>query len=267
MSREDDAPFSAELRRLREAAGLTQEELASRANLTAKAVGALERGERKRPYPHTVRALADALGLSEEERASLLAAVPRRGSTVFEEPPNAALASSLPVPPTPLVGREQELEVIGDLLRRREARVLTLTGPGGVGKTRLALEAAWEATELFPDGVVYVGLVPLGDAALVLPTIAQSLGLREPGGQSPREAVLSYLREKRLLLVLDNFEHLLEAAPEVSELIEACRELSVLVTSRAPLRVRGEQEYPVPPLALPDPTQAPDLESVASSLP
>ncbi len=86
MSREDDAPFSAELRRLREAAGLTQEELASRANLTAKAVGALERGERKRPYPHTVRALADALGLSEEERASLLAAVPRRGSTVFEEP-------------------------------------------------------------------------------------------------------------------------------------------------------------------------------------
>ncbi len=99
MSREDDAPFSAELRRLREAAGLTQEELASRANLTAKAVGALERGERKRPYPHTVRALADALGLSEEERASLLETVPRRGGTVSEEPPDAALASSLPVPP------------------------------------------------------------------------------------------------------------------------------------------------------------------------
>ena len=264
---QDAALFGARLRRLREAAGLTQEELAERAGLTAKAISMLERGERKRPYPHTVRSLADALKLSENERAVLTGAIPRRTSA--DAPPvpvqeaAATHSSALPVSLTPLLGRERELEEIQGFLR--EVRLLTLTGTGGVGKTRLALEAARRAEDLLPDGVAFIGLASLSDAALVVPTVAQSLGLRETEGRSLREALYTYLKEKRLLLVLDNFEHVLEAAPEVVELIEACLHLVVLVTSRAPLRVRGEQEYPVPPLVVPDPTRVPVVEEVVNA--
>jgi predicted ATPase/DNA-binding XRE family transcriptional regulator len=255
-----DASFGERLRWLREGAGLTQEELASRAGLTAKAVSALERGERKRPYPHTVRSLADALELSGEERAALAASVPDRGA---EEAPVAIPEPAIPSPHTPLLGRDRELEEIRTFLRG--IRMLTLTGTGGVGKTRLALQAAREAEDLFPDGVAFVGLAPLADASLVVATIAQALGLREAEGRTSREALYVYLREKRILLVLDNFEHVLEAAPEVVALVEACPHLVVLVTSRAPLRVRGEQEYPVPPLVVPDPTRLPVVEEVAGA--
>ena len=122
-------PFGARLRRLRESAGLTQEELASRAGLAAKAVGALERGERKRPYPHTVRALADALSLSRDERTALVAAVPKRVGAAA--PASDSGATALPVPPTRLVGREHDLQEVAELLRGPETRLLTLTGVGG----------------------------------------------------------------------------------------------------------------------------------------
>jgi predicted ATPase/DNA-binding XRE family transcriptional regulator len=258
-----DLPFGTRLRRLREAAGLTQEELAVQAGLSRNAVGALERGLRKRPYPHTVRSLAHALELSGEERADLLSAVPKEGSADASFVPAPATESNLPRPSTSLLGRDRELVEIGTFLR--EARLLTLTGTGGVGKTRLAIAAARDAARLFPDGTVFVALSPLGDSGLVLPTIAQSLGLRESGDRTPREALRASLREKRLLLVLDNFEHVLEAAPEVAKLIEDCPRLSVLATSRAPLRVRGEQEYPVPPLALPASTIAPRRSELVGS--
>ena len=261
-SRGQDAPFGARLRRLREASGLTQEDLAARAGLSAKGISDLERGARRRPHPQTVRALADALELSEDKRAILLAAVPRRDATAPTIPvPGSTLPSP---PPTPLVGRERELTQISDLLGNPEVRLLTLTGIGGVGKTRLALAAARAAlaVDQFPDGVAYVALAPLNDSALVVSTIARSLGLREEQGQSATDALRAHLLQKRTLLVLDNFEHLLEAAGEVAHLIEACTDLVVLATSRAPLRVRGEQEYPVPPLALPSSTQNLRLEEV-----
>ncbi len=263
---EHDAPlFGVKLRQLREAAGLTQEELASRAGLSVKAVGVLERGQRRRPYPHTVRALADALDLPDAQRASLLAAVSGRGGATSAAGEKTTVLSFLPVPPTPLVGRKREVEDVSRLLGGEPVRLLTLTGTGGVGKSRLALEAAREAAGLFKDGVVFVALAPLKDATLVLPTIARALGLRDVSDLSSREALEAHLGEKRRLLVLDNFEHLLEAAPEVAGLIEACPNLCVLATSRAPLRVRAEQEYPVGSLEVPDPSRVPDLEEVGGA--
>jgi predicted ATPase/transcriptional regulator with XRE-family HTH domain len=266
-NREPDAPFGVRLKKLREVAGLTQEELASRAGLTAKAVSALERGERRRPYPHTVRSLSEALELPDAERASLLAAVPGRGEKA-STPATGAPPTVLPTPTTALVGRERDVETVVALIGQPEIRLLTLTGTGGVGKTRLATEAARAslAAGVFPDGIVFVALASLGDAALVIPTIARSLPTAgEAEGRSPRESLRAYLRDKRLLLVLDNFEHLLGAAPEVVALMEACPGLTVLATSRAPLRVRGEREYPVPPLDVPDPTRVPRLEDVVGA--
>src|SRR3712207_3492398 len=261
-----DVSLGARLRWLRETAGLTQEELASKAGLTRKAISMLERGERKRPYPHTVRSLADALELSEQERATLVGAVSRRDgdAPIPDGEAAATYPSALPSSLTPLLGREREVEEIVTRLRQAAAvRLLTLTGPGGIGKTRLVVEAAQKAAGGFADGVAFVALAPLGDAALVMPTVSRVLGLREAGGINALETLRQHLREKRFLLVLDNFEHVAEAAPEVVDLLGSCEDLSVLVTSRAPLRVRGEHEYPVFPLAVPDPTHTPEAAEVA----
>jgi predicted ATPase/DNA-binding SARP family transcriptional activator len=171
----------------------------------------------------------------------------------------------VPVPRTPLIGREREITHALALLRREETGLLTLTGAGGSGKTRLGLQIAAELVAEFEDGAFFVELAPLADPELVASAIAQVLEVRETSGEPIRKRLKAFLREKELLLVLDNFEHLLEAAPLVSELLAGCPRLKVLATSRAALRLQGEQEFSVPPLALSDPRRPMAEEALAPS--
>jgi predicted ATPase len=245
--------------------------LAARAGLTAKGIGALERGERRHPQPHTIRSLANALNLSDASRSAFFAAVLKRAGEALSPAAEArvdtfALPATLPAaPPTPLLGRERDVAVVLSLLEKRETRLLALTGPGGVGKTRLALEVVGSAKGMFTDGVAFVALAPLNAADLVLPAVFRTLGLSGIDGRSVRETLHEHLRGRRMLLVLDNFEQVMQAAPEVANLLSACPDLVVLATSRATLRVRGEKEYPVQPLAVPDPSRSPDMRIVNAS--
>jgi predicted ATPase/transcriptional regulator with XRE-family HTH domain len=240
------------LRRYRRAAGLTQEELAERAGLSPHSISNLERGIRHLPRKDTIRLLADALKLSPEEHAALLEAVRAQRTTGYETyPTRDGVRTNLPLPPTPLIGRDHEVAAAAALLRRADVRLLTLCGPPGVGKTRLGLAVASAVLEDFAEGAFFIGLAPLRSPALVIPTIAQVLGLKESSSQSVLEGLRTHLQDKHLLLLLDNCEHLLSSAPGVADLMAICPGLKVLATSRAPLRVRGEQEFLVPPLDLP----------------
>ena len=165
---------------------------------------------------------------------------------------------NLPNQPTPLLGREEELAALTAQLGRDEVRLVTLTGAGGIGKTRLAIQAAADLIEVFPDGVWFVRLSRLVDPALVMPTIAQALGLHEQGSRPLIETVRAHLTDKHLLLVLDNFERVVGAAGDVAMLLEVSPSLRVLVTSRVPLHLRGEHEYPLVPLPLPEHDSRPE---------
>jgi predicted ATPase/DNA-binding CsgD family transcriptional regulator len=245
----------AELRRRRRALGLTQAQLAERLAVSANTVARWERGELRLGHPRQVaRTLARLERTSQRSARQQDQKHPARGIHHDPEPPPAAILGrrrhNLPAELSSFVGREAELNQLTD--RLHTARVLTLTGPGGVGKTRLALRAAADLVDSFGDGVFFVPLAPLVDPELVPSAIAQALELKETGRRPLVQSLQDFLRDKRVLLVLDNFEHVLGAVPVVAALLGATPGLSALVTSRAVLHLYGEHDFPVPPLALPD---------------
>jgi predicted ATPase/class 3 adenylate cyclase len=170
--------------------------------------------------------------------------------------------TNLPIQPTALIGRQKELKELDGLLKRDTVRLVTLTGPGGTGKTRLALQLAAELIEQFSSGVFFVSLAPISDPDLLIPAVAQTLGVREQSGVPLLETLGNHLREKQTLLLLDNFEQISAAAPMVAALLASAPELQVLATSRTPLHLSGEQTYDVPPLALPDVVHLPGVDAL-----
>jgi len=257
------------LRRHRLAADLSQEALAERTGLSAHGISALERGVNRTAQRETLLRLANALALSSQDRAAFLGAARRAGSRSGAAPGTSPpMLATLPVPLSALLGRDREVQDLTRLLRRdahgrSTVRLVTLTGPGGVGKTRLALAVAAALDPDFPDGVVFLSFAGLHDPALLLSTLAQSLDLRSRDDRALPATLAAHLRTKRLLLVLDNFEHLLAAGPDLARLLEICPDVTALVTSRAVLRLRGERVVPVAPLAVPDLRRLPAPEAVA----
>jgi predicted ATPase/class 3 adenylate cyclase len=174
-----------------------------------------------------------------------------------------ASANNLPIQPTPFIGREKEVATVTQLFRQLEVRLVTLTGAGGMGKTRLALQVAAELVEQFADGVFIVALAPVSDAELVVPTVMQTLSIKEAGGHSPLASLKTALMDKQMLLLLDNFEQVITSAVQVAELLVACPKLKIMVTSRVVLHVQAEREFAVPPLSLPNPKRLPDLVALS----
>ena len=258
-------PLGDLLRRYRVASGQSQEALAERAGLSARSISDLERGVNLRPHHGTIDLLAEALELSPQSRATLEATVThRRRTRMAPLPPAEKPPPLLPSEPTPLLGRAQDVAAVLALFARPGVRLVTLTGPGGVGKTRLALRVAQELRDHRSVRVRLVALASVGEPTLVAPAIARAIGLSDAAAQPAMEALTAYLADRDDLLVLDNFEQVVAAAPLVAELLAACPRLTVLVTSRTALRVRAEYDYALAPLAVPPsapPSNAPSARA------
>ena len=276
---DEKVTFGPWLRQRRRSLGLTQEELAERAACSLVTIRKMESGER-RPSRQLAELLADCLAIPAEEREQFVAFA-RQSELALQgvAPPRIAPAPLLPVPParplpplphesisppiislpapmTNLLGRDADIASVSDMLLRQSARLITLTGPGGTGKTRLAIAIARHLAAnhptAFPDGYYFVDLAPLTEPGLFLPALAEALGVVDSGEADPIIAVREHLRSKKVLLVLDNFEQIVEAAIDLAEIMQAAGGVSALITSRTLLHVYGEHEYPVAPLAMPD---------------
>jgi predicted ATPase/transcriptional regulator with XRE-family HTH domain len=275
MAAKGASQFADLLRRYRRQSGLTQEELAERAGLSPSAISQLERGLTVAPHKDTVDLLISALALAADDAAILIQAARRPRSTVVDTavptPPSssegAAATPSLPTdersspgmpsyrlstPLTPLLGREHAEAGIVHVLAQERVRLLTLTGPAGVGKTRLALQVAATLRDQHSYELTLVDLVVAPTAEQVPQAIASALGVRQTGDLPLLDALIAAVGGRRLVLLLDNFEHVLPAAPLCAALLGACPQAKALVTSRAVLNIRGEHEFAVPPLQLPD---------------
>lgn len=239
--------FGMQLKRLRETAGFTQEELATISGLSVHAVSALERGERRRPHVETVRALSAALDLTEPAREALLQSARANGEATAVD---QLIRVFLPLPLTVLLGRDADMQTVRLWLAEPHTRLITIVGTGGVGKTRLALELARAIADEEATRVVFAPLAAVRDRGLAACAIAEALGLADISASDLPRRVRVACEGYPTLLVLDNLEQIPDAAPLVADLLTSARTLRLLVTSRAPLRIRGEREYALGPLAL-----------------
>jgi predicted ATPase/transcriptional regulator with XRE-family HTH domain len=261
--------FGEWLKARRKALDVTQAELAKQVGYAEVSLRKVETGV-QRPSKQMASRLAEALKIAPDEQLAFMHFA-RGEATEFSADEksvphprwhHARRAPNLPIQPTPLIGRGQEVAAVRKWLLHDNHRLVTLLGPPGVGKTRLAIEVAGEVADEFEDGVYFVSLAAVTDAAIVPLEVCHSMGLQE-SGLTPTNRLKLYLAEKHLLLVIDNFEHLLSAALIMAELLETCPWLQILATSRAPLRVQAERQLPVPPLALPDLAHLPEQGELA----